>query len=28
VGISACYLAVGLFAFLSPALHELDKART
>src|SRR5215217_3550014 len=28
VGISACYLAVGLLAFLSPALHELDKART
>jgi len=26
VGISACYLAVGLLAFLSPALHELDKA--
>ena len=28
VGISACYLAVGLLAFFSPALHELDKART
>lgn len=26
VGISACYLAVGLLALLSPALHELDKA--
>jgi MFS family permease len=26
VGISACYLAAGLLAFLSPALHELDKA--
>ena len=26
VGISACYLAVGLLAFLSPALHELEKA--
>jgi MFS family permease len=25
VGISACYLAVGLLAFLSPALHELEK---
>ena len=25
-GISACYLAVGLLSFLSPALHELDKA--
>jgi MFS family permease len=28
VGISACYLAVGLLALLSPALHELDKARS
>jgi MFS family permease len=28
VGISACYLTVGLIAFLSPALHELNKART
>jgi MFS family permease len=28
VGISACYLAVGFLAFLSPALHELDKTRT
>jgi MFS family permease len=28
VGISACYLAVGFLAFLSPALHELDRART
>jgi MFS family permease len=26
-GISACYLAVGLLSFLSPALHGLDKAR-
>jgi MFS family permease len=26
-GISACYLAVGLLSFISPALHELDKAR-
>jgi MFS family permease len=26
-GISACYLAVGLLSFLSPTLHELDKAR-
>jgi hypothetical protein len=26
VGISACYLAAGLLAFLGPALHELDKA--
>jgi MFS family permease len=26
-GISACYLAVGLLSFLSPALHELDKAQ-
>jgi MFS family permease len=26
VGISACYLAVGLLALLSPALHELEKA--
>jgi MFS family permease len=26
-GVSACYLAVGLFSFLSPALRELDKAR-
>jgi MFS family permease len=25
VGISACYLAVGLLASLSPALHELEK---
>ena len=25
--ISACYLAVGLLSFLSPALRELDKAR-
>jgi MFS family permease len=25
VGISACYLAVGLLSFLSPALRELDK---
>jgi MFS family permease len=25
VGISACYLTVGLLAFLSPALHELEK---
>ena len=24
-GISACYLAVGLLLFLTPALHELDK---
>jgi MFS family permease len=28
VGISACYLSVGFLAFLSPALHELDKTRT
>jgi MFS family permease len=28
VGISACYLTVGLIALLSPALHELNKART
>jgi MFS family permease len=28
VGISACYLAAGLLALLSPALHELDKARS
>jgi MFS family permease len=27
-GISTCYLAVGLLSFLSPALHELDKARS
>jgi MFS family permease len=27
-GISACYLAVGLLSLLSPALHELDKARS
>jgi MFS family permease len=27
VGISACYLAAGLLALLSSALHELDKAR-
>jgi MFS family permease len=26
-GISACYLVVGLLSFISPALHELDKAR-
>jgi MFS family permease len=26
-GTSACYLAVGLLSFISPALHELDKAR-
>ena len=26
-GISACYLAVGILSFLSPALHDLDKAR-
>jgi predicted MFS family arabinose efflux permease len=26
VGISACYLAAGFLAFLSPALRELDKA--
>jgi MFS family permease len=26
-GISACYLAVGLLSFVSPALHELDKPR-
>ena len=26
VGVSACYLTVGLIAFLSPALHELNKA--
>jgi MFS family permease len=28
VGISGCYLAVGVLAFLTPALRELDKART
>jgi MFS family permease len=28
VGISASYLTVGLIALLSPALHELNKART
>ena len=28
VGISACYLAAGLLALLSPALHELEKARS
>jgi len=28
VGISACYLAAGLLAFLSPALRELDKTRS
>jgi hypothetical protein len=28
VGISACYLVVGLLALFSPALHELDKAIT
>ena len=28
VGISACYLAAGLLALLSPVLHDLDKARS
>jgi hypothetical protein len=27
VGISACYLTVGLLSFISPALRELDKPR-
>jgi len=27
VGISGCYLAIGLLSFLSPVLRELDKPR-